>query len=105
MNLPHSNAEMKNKSVDAPIAKPVISRRDKVASFIKPNLFDIVREQAKHKIKKTLKYQNTAEAESHRMTPNLEIPESLLQHHIKEYKDYPTESQYKPTTRASCSFG
>lgn len=108
VNLPHSNAVIKNKAVlsNSCIVQPVVTRRGRVESFIKPKMFDVVREQAKSKIRENLKFKKAEQdVRFAQLMHKSEIPEPILESHFEAYQEFPTTVDNKPTSRHPCTFG
>jgi len=74
-----------------------------VQSYIKPLIFDIVREQAKEKVKKNLKYCRPA-ADQVDGTEK-QIPFASLALHVEEFEAFPSQREQVPETHVPTTFG
>ena len=69
-------------------------------------MFDVVREQAKSKIRENLKFKKAEQdVRFAQLMHKSEIPEPILESHFKTYQEFPTTVENKPTSQPPCTFG
>ena len=69
-------------------------------------MFDVVREQAKSKIRQNLKFKKAKEdLKFAQLMHKSEIPEPILETHFNTYQEFPTTVEHKPSSQNPCTFG
>lgn len=81
------------------VRRPMPHERYEVTSFIKPQIFDLVREQTKDQTREHLKFLNPREQEI--FEQDRQIPFQALAPHIEEFQEYPADHSYEPEASAS----
>ena len=85
------------------VRRPMPHGRYEVTSFIKPQIFDLVREQTKDQTREHLKFLNPREQEI--FEQDRQIPHQALAPHIEHYQDYPVDHASGPETNIPQTFG
>ena len=104
MNLPDSTSKVPAAvQRSSTVRRPMPHERYDVKSYIKPQIFDLVREQTKDQTREHLKFLSPREQEA--FEQDRRIPFQALAPHIEDFSDYPADHSHEPETNTPQTFG